>query len=132
MTSHHHEELQTETGSDGEATDHIQVMTVVTHNGEMFLKKSKETAAQPDTSHTHTHTHTHTPAGSLLPLAEPGGGCGIDQKHQQQLYDFTLSLELITIHCGEHTHTHTHTHTHSDSLINANLCVDVKRLNPLL
>jgi len=49
-------------------------------------------------------THTHTPAGGVLPLAEPCGGCGIDHKHQQQLFDFTLSLELITIH-RENTHT---------------------------
>lgn len=67
-------------------------------------------------------SHTHTLAGSLLPLVTLGGGCGIDHKHQEQLYEFTLSLELITIHPKTHTH----------PLINANLRVDAERLNPLL
>lgn len=55
-------------------------------------------------------------------MATLGGGCGIDHKHQEQLYEFTLSLELITIHPKTHTH----------PLINANLRVDAERLNPLL
>lgn len=55
-------------------------------------------------------------------MATLRGGCGIDHKHQEQLYEFTLSLELITIHPKTHTH----------PLINANLRVDAERLNPLL
>lgn len=56
----------------------------------------------------HFFKETHTPGVGLLPLAQPGGRCGIDQNRISHNYKTTCCVWSSLLFSVSHTNTHTH------------------------